>query len=126
MAQEALSKMKQAFAENGKKFGVQKLSFEAVELWIRENRNIAQQAVRAQEKAIQEAERREHEVRRFKEEQKQIMIEKERQARENEREKREHHEKRGGETTRSEHKGNADSIRKISWQSLRVDLSGRP
>ena len=31
MAQEALSKMKQAFAENGKKFGVQKLSFEAVE-----------------------------------------------------------------------------------------------
>ena len=29
MAQEALSKMKQAFAENGKKFGVQKLSFEA-------------------------------------------------------------------------------------------------
>ena len=94
MAQEALNKMKQAFAENGKKFGVQKLSFEAVEQWIRENRNTAQQAVRAQqEKAIQEAERREHEVRQFKEEQKQIMIEKERQARENEREKREHHEK---------------------------------
>ena len=94
MAQEALSKMKQAFAEHVKKFGVQKLSFEAVEQWTRENRNTAQQAVRAQqEKAIQEAERREHEVRRFKEEQKQIMIEKERQARENEREKREHHEK---------------------------------
>ena len=94
MSQEALNKMKQAFAENGKKFGVQKLSFEAVEQWICENRCAAQQAVRAQqEMAIQEAEQREHEVRRFKEEQKQIMIEKERQARENEREKREQHEK---------------------------------
>ena len=49
MAQEALSKMKQAFAENGKKFGIQKLSFEAVEQWIRENRNTAQQAVKAQQ-----------------------------------------------------------------------------
>ena len=85
MAQDALSKTKQACAENGKKFGVQKLSFEAVEQWIRENRNTAQQAVKAQqekanqeqEKAMQEAERREHEVRKFKEEQKQIMIEKE-------------------------------------------------
>ena len=76
MAQEALSKMKQAFAENGKKFGMQKLSFEAVEQWIYENRSTAQQAVRAQqEKAVQEAEQREQEVRRFKEEQKQIMIE---------------------------------------------------
>ena len=35
MAQEALSKMKQAFAENGKIFGVQKSPFEAVEQWIR-------------------------------------------------------------------------------------------
>ena len=90
MVQEALSNMKQAFAENGKKFGMQKLSFEAVEWLIYENRSTAQRAVRAQqEKAIQEAERREQEVRRFKEEQKQIMIEKERQARENERQKRE-------------------------------------
>ena len=89
MLQEALSNMKQAFAENGKKFGMQKMSFEAVERWIYENRSTAQQAVRAQqEKAIREAERREQEVRRF-EEQKQIMIEKERQARGNEREKRE-------------------------------------
>ena len=73
MAQEALSKMKQAFAENGKKFGMQKLSFEAVEQWIYENRSKAQQAVRAQqEKAIQEAEQREQEVRRFNVEQKQI------------------------------------------------------
>ena len=35
MAQETLSKMKQAFAENGKKFGVQKLSLQAAEQWIR-------------------------------------------------------------------------------------------
>ena len=57
MVQEALSDMKQEFAENGKKFGMQKLSFEAVERWIYENRGTAQQAVRAQqEKAIQEAE----------------------------------------------------------------------
>ena len=34
MVQEAQSNMKQAFAENGKKFGMQKLSFEAVERWI--------------------------------------------------------------------------------------------
>ena len=111
---------------------MQKLSFEAVERWIHENRSTAQQAVRAlQEKAIQEAERREQEVRRFKEEQKQIMIEKERQARENEREKREqetmmsiergrpaiqaHDEREGGETTRNEHEGDEDSIREISW-----------
>ena len=75
MAQEAMSKMKQDFAENGKKFGVQKLSFEAVEQWIQEHRNTAQQAVKAQqekanqeqEKAMQEVERREHEVRKFKE-----------------------------------------------------------
>ena len=60
MAQEALSKMKQALVDNGKKFGMQKLSFEAVEQWIYENRSTAQQAVRAQqEKAIQEAEQRE-------------------------------------------------------------------
>ena len=60
MVQEALSNMKQAFAENGKKFGMQKLSFEAVERWIYEDRSTAQQAVRAQqEKAKQEAERRE-------------------------------------------------------------------
>ena len=50
---------------------------------IFENRNSAQQAIKAQqEKAMQKAERREEEVRRFKEDQKQIMIEKERQARE--------------------------------------------
>ena len=56
MTQEALSKMKQAFAENGKKFGMQKLSFEAVEQWIHENRSTAQQAVKAQQKkAMQEA-----------------------------------------------------------------------
>ena len=84
MAQEALNKIQQAFAENGKKFGMQKLS----------KTGAAQQAARAQqEMAIQEAEQREHEVRRFKEEQKQIMIEKERQARENEREKRGQQEK---------------------------------
>ena len=76
-AQEALSKMKQAFAENGKKFLMQKLSFEAVERWKYENKSTTQQAVKAQqEKAMQEAERREQEVRRFKEDQKQIMIEK--------------------------------------------------
>ena len=83
MVQEALSNMKQAFAENGKKFGKEKLSFEAVERLIYENRNSAQQAIKAQqEKAMQKAEQREEEVRRFKEDQKQIMIEKERQARE--------------------------------------------
>ena len=68
MAQEAMSKMKQAFAENGKKFGMQKLSFEAVEQWIRENRQ--EKVNQEQEKAMQEAERREHDVRKFKEEQK--------------------------------------------------------
>ena len=90
LIQEAMNNMRQAFDENSKKFGMEKLSFEAVEQWNYENRNSAQQAIKAQqEKAIQEAERREKEVRRFKEDQKQIMIEKERQARENEREKRE-------------------------------------
>ena len=75
--------MRQAFDENSKKFGMEKLSFEAVERLIYENRNSAQQAIKAQqEKAMQKAERREEEVRRFKEDQKQIMIEKERQARE--------------------------------------------
>ena len=94
LIQEAMNNMRQAFDENSKKFGMEKLSFEAVERLIYENRNSAQQAVRAQqEKAIQEAEQREQEVRGFKEEQKQIMIEKERQARENEREKREQQEK---------------------------------
>ena len=102
MAQEALGKMKQPFAENGKKFGMQKLSFEAVERWIYENRSTTQQAVRAQqEKAIQEAEQREQEVRRFKEEQKQIMIEKERQARENERQKREQEKMMNNERVKS-------------------------
>ena len=102
MAQEALSKMKQAFAEIGKNFGMQKLSFEAVERWIYENRSTTQQAVRAQqEKATQEAEEREQEVRRFKEEQKQILIEKERQARENEREKREQETMMNNERVRS-------------------------
>ena len=91
MVQEAMNNMRQAFDENSKKFGMEKLSFEAVERLIYENRNSAQQAIKAQqEKATQKAERREEEeVRRFKEDQKQIMIEKERQARENEREKRE-------------------------------------
>ena len=53
MIQEAMSKMKQAFDENSKKFGMEKLSFEAVERLIYENRNSAQQAIRAQqEKAM--------------------------------------------------------------------------
>ena len=83
MIQEAMNKMRQAFDGNSKKFGMEKLSFEAVERLKYENRNSAQQAIRAQqEKAMQKAERREEEVRRFKEDQKQIMIEKERQARE--------------------------------------------
>ena len=61
---------------------MEKLSFEAVERLMYENRNSAQQSIKAQEeKAMQKAERRE-EVRRFKEYQKQIMIEKGRQARE--------------------------------------------
>ena len=78
-----MNKMRQAFDENSKKFGMEKLSFEAVERLIYENRNSAKQSIKAQqEKAMQKAERREEEVRRFKEEQKQIMIEKERQARE--------------------------------------------
>ena len=83
MIQEAMNNMRQAFDENSKKFGMEKLSFEAVERLIYENRNSAQQSIKAQqEKAMQKAERREEEVRRFKEDQKQIMIEKERQARE--------------------------------------------
>ena len=83
LIQEAVNNMRQAFDENIKKFGMEKLSFEAVEQLIYENRNSAQQAIKAQqEKAMQEAERREQEVRRFKEDQKQITIEKERQARE--------------------------------------------
>ena len=83
MIQEAMNKMRQAFDENSKKFGMEKLSFEAVERLIYENRNSAKQSIKAQqEKAMQKAERREEQVRRFKEDQKQIMIEKERQARE--------------------------------------------
>ena len=83
MIQEAMNNMIQAFDENSKKFGMEKLSFEAVERLTNENRNSAQQSIKAQqEKAMQKAERREEEVRRFKEDQKQIMIEKERQARE--------------------------------------------
>ena len=83
LKKEAMNNMRQAFHENIKKFGMEKLSFEAVERLIFENRNSTQQAIKAQqEKAMQEAERREEEVRRFKEDQKQIMIEKERQARE--------------------------------------------
>ena len=78
LIQEAMNNMRQAFDENSQKFGMEKLSFEAVERLIYENRNSAQQAIKAQqEKAMQKAERREEEVR-----QKQIMIEKERQARE--------------------------------------------
>ena len=83
MIQEAMNKMRQAFDENSKKFGMEKLSFEAVERLVYENRNSAQQAIKAQqEKAMQKAEQREEEVRRFKEDQKQIMAENERQARE--------------------------------------------
>ena len=83
MMQEAMNNMRQAFDENSKKFGMEKLSFEAVERLIYENRNSARQSIKAQqEKAMQKAERREEEVRRFKGEQKQIMIAKERQARE--------------------------------------------
>ena len=59
MAQEALSKMKQAFAKNGKKFRMEKLSFEAVERWIYENRSTTQQAV---EKERQAREKREQEA----------------------------------------------------------------
>ena len=78
LIQEAMNNMRQAFDENSKKFGMEKLSFEAVERLIYENRNSAQQSIKAQqEKAMQKAERREEEVRRFKEDQKQIMIEKE-------------------------------------------------
>ena len=124
--------MKQAFAENGKKFGVQKLLFEAVEQWIRENRNTAQQAVKAkqekpnqkQEKAMQEAERREHEVRKFKEEQKQIMIEKERQARENERKKREQETMMNNERVRSAAQAHdeweTETQRKSSMKEMRI------
>ena len=73
MIQEAMNKMRQAFDENSKKFGMEKLSFEAVQRLIYENRNSAKQSIKAQqEKAMQKAERREEEVRRFKEEQKQI------------------------------------------------------
>ena len=83
MIKEAMSKMRQSFEENSKKFGMEKLSFETVERLMYENRNSAKQSIKAQqEKAMQKAERREEEVRRFKEEQKQIMIEKERHARE--------------------------------------------
>ena len=84
LIQEAMNNMRQAFEENSEKFGMEKLSFEAVEqCGYTKNRNSAQQAIKAQqEKAMPEAERREQEVRRFKEDQKQIMIEKERQARE--------------------------------------------
>ena len=61
MTQEAVNHMKRAFAENSKKFGVQKISFEAVEQWIRESRNAAkaqqEKANKEQEKAMQEAER---------------------------------------------------------------------
>ena len=78
-----MNKMRQAFDENSKKFGMEKLSFEAVERLIYENRNSAKQSIKAQqEKAMQNAERREEKVKRSKEERKQIMIEKERQARE--------------------------------------------
>ena len=81
MIQEAMNKMRQAFDENREKFGMEKLSFEAVERLIHVNRNSAKQSIKAQqEKAMQTAERREEEVIRFKEEQKPIMIEKERQA----------------------------------------------
>ena len=115
MAQEALSKMKHAFAENGKKFGIQKLSFEAVEQWIYENRSTAQQAVRAQqEKGIQEAEQREQEVRPFKVEQKQIMIKKEKHTCENEREKREQQEKEAEKQREMNIKKEEYSIREIS------------
>ena len=77
LIQEAMNNMRQAFDENSKKFGMENLSFDAVEQLIFENRNSAQQAIKAQqEKAMQKAERREEEVRRFKEDQKQIMIEK--------------------------------------------------
>ena len=41
MIQEAMHKMRQAFDENSKKFGMEKLSFEAVERLIYENRNSA-------------------------------------------------------------------------------------
>ena len=40
MMQEAMNKMRQAFEENSKKFGMEKLSFEAVERLIYENRKI--------------------------------------------------------------------------------------
>ena len=81
--QEAMNNMRQAFDENSKKFGMEKLSSEAVLRLKNENRNSAQQSIKAQQvKAMQKAERWKEEVRRFKEDQKQIMIEKERQARE--------------------------------------------
>ena len=37
-------------------------------------------------------------------------------------EKKGKHVSRGEETRRNEHEGNEDSIREISWKSLRVDL----
>ena len=117
MAQEALSKMKHTFSENGKKFGMQKLSFEAVEQLIHGNRSTAQQAVRAQqEKGIQEADFFFHPRRPFKVEQKQILFKKEKHTCENERGETGTAGKRGGETMRNEHE---DITIKIARQSIR-------
>ena len=49
LIQEAMNNMRQAFDENSKKFGMEKLSFEAVEQLMYENRNSAQQAIKAQQ-----------------------------------------------------------------------------
>ena len=128
MAQEAVNHMKRAFAENSKKFGVQKISFEAVEQWIRESRNAAkaqqEKANKEQEKAMQEAERREDEVKKFKEEQKQIMIEKERQTSENERKKKEQGAMMNNERVRSAAQAHderePEMQRKSSMKEMRI------
>ena len=114
LIQEAMNNMTQAFDENSKKFGMEKLSFEAVEQWIYENREVPEfrdlqhpwdfsqrrtlpdstheriQRIRSVEKALQEVQR-----------------------------------ERSGETTRNEHEGDENSIWEVSWQRLRDNLSRR-
>ena len=48
-AQETMDKMKQAIAVEAESFGIRNLSFEAVEGWIRENRQATRQAAKAQQ-----------------------------------------------------------------------------
>ena len=48
-AQETMDKMKQAIAVEAESSGIRNLSFEAVERWIRENRQATRQAARARD-----------------------------------------------------------------------------